>query len=188
VDELAPESPLALAVRLGQLPSVELLLKKGASPDSKYKAEGVDYGNVLNLVTKRQDIGVVKLLLAYKADTEAKNEGCTPLHLAVQSNNGKVIRLLIAHHANTVALNGQGLTPLLAILNNHQRPTRKQREIVHLLINAGADVNAIGGVYDSALQAAAHHGDEFIVHASCSTNPKSTSTRREVASVARCKL
>jgi len=40
VDELAPESPLALAVRLGQLPSVELLLKKRCKPGFEIQGGG----------------------------------------------------------------------------------------------------------------------------------------------------
>ncbi|KAK0634136.1 ankyrin repeat-containing domain protein [Immersiella caudata] len=207
------QTPLAVAVELGQPQSVELLLKLGANPNAKYQHAGdAEAGHVLHLATRRRHGEIVKLLLAVKADTEAKDQrGRTPLlvaleceaarhseenetilesflragadanaavkcgaeegrttisalHLAVQSGNDTMVRLLTGHHANTEVQNEEGLTPLLAILAPCQRLTQQQREMVRILLAAGADGNATGGKYGNALQAAAHHGGEFLVH------------------------
>lgn len=40
---------------------------------------------------------------------------------------------------------------------------RGQKEIVRLLIEKGADVNAQGGFYGNALQAASVRGDELMI-------------------------
>jgi len=115
---------------------------------------------------------IVESLLQAGADANgavevAAGEGLTTLtalHLAVESGNNTAVKLLIEHHADPEVRNQEGLTPLLAIISPCQRLTQKQREMVCILLAAGADGNATGGKYGSILQAAAHHGGEFLVH------------------------
>jgi ankyrin repeat protein len=216
------KTPLAVAVDLGQPQSVlKLLLERGANPNAKYyQSDSAGVSNVLHLATERGHSEIVKLLIAAKADTEAKDKaGRTPLlvalecevaqhnedyetivdsllraeananaavevageegrttvtalHLAVESGNEVMVRLLTEHHVNTEVRNDEGLTPLLTIMSPCQRLTQEQREMVRILLTAGADGNATGGKYGNALQAAAHHGGEFLVYELLQHEPK----------------
>ncbi|KAK4445311.1 ankyrin repeat-containing domain protein [Podospora aff. communis PSN243] len=208
------QTPLALAVELNQRHSIELLLKRGASPNAKHQRVGdAEFGTVLHLATKRRHGEVVDMLITAGADIEKTDgEGRTPLilalelaaaghhqeyekilevllhagadvntvveqegkastvhsalHLAVQSDSPRMVKLLTEpeHRANMEVRNASGLTPLLAIVTPCRRLTQHQREIVRLLLGAGADINATGGKYGNVLQAAAHHGGEFFVY------------------------
>jgi hypothetical protein len=62
-----------------------------------------------------------------------------------------MVRMLTEHHADVEVRNKEGLAPLLAILSPCQRLTQKQREMVCLLLAAGADGNVTGGKYGNAL-------------------------------------
>jgi ankyrin repeat protein len=76
-----PLTSLALAVELDQSRSVELLLQVGASPDA-----GSECGSVLHAAAKKRHYEVVSLLLAAKADTEAKyHAGRISLLVALES-------------------------------------------------------------------------------------------------------
>ncbi len=122
-----------------------------------------------------------ELMLKAGARVDAANsDGNTPLHLAVQKDNPGLIRLLLAWKANMFALNGKKESPLLLAFRKGRATTslivgpdtvnirddsgntplmlavrtQDQKEVLALLIEAGAEINARSNSGDTALHAA----------------------------------
>ena len=87
--------------------------------------------------TSSNGVEILKLLLASKADVNARAEYLeTPLHMAARSGNTIALKLLIEHGADVNAQQRDHKTALhLAASNGHL-------EIVKLLIESKADVKA----------------------------------------------
>lgn len=65
---------------------------------------------------------VVELLLTYKADANAKdNGGNTPLHYAAEKGNRDAAELLLAHGSDVNAKDNQGDTPLQWAVMSHEK-------------------------------------------------------------------
>ena len=133
----------------GSVDIARLLIAKGADVNARDKA-GI---SVLELAAQSNNIGVARLLLEKKAAINTADFlGRTPLHVAAGSSSlsGDLVRLLLAHGAAVDArlsdapikvLNGDirigRLTPLhMAVTANF--------DAVTALVDAGADVNALG--------------------------------------------
>lgn len=176
-------SVLHAATKKRHVKLVSLLLAAKAHTEAKDQA-----GHTPLLATLESEVThhheeneiIVKNLLRSGANANAaakrKAEGHTitisALHIAVQSGNNTMVTLLTEHHANVEVRNDEDLTPLLAILSPCQRVSQEQRRSIRLLLVAGADGNATGGKYGTALQAAARHGGEFLVHELLQHEPK----------------
>lgn len=88
------------------------------------------------MCARKNCIAVAELLLACKADVNAKRQdGDTPLHCAVSYGNEDLVKLLLANKANANAKNWSGLTPLHYAFG-------EDIEVVKLLLASNADVNA----------------------------------------------
>jgi len=79
------------------------------------------------------NINKIKRLIASGADVNVKNDGFTPLHLAVGMKNIELAKLLIVSGADVRAKNKWGSTPL---------HLADSVELAKLLIDSGADVVA----------------------------------------------
>jgi ankyrin repeat protein len=85
--------------------------------------------------TSSNSVEILKLLLASKADVNARAEyRQTPLHFAVQSGNAVAVKLLIEHGADVNAQRRDGKTPL------HLAASNGYVEIVKTLIENKADL------------------------------------------------
>ncbi len=104
------ESYLLQAAQNGQAEVVELLLKRGVSPEARS-----GWGNTPLLRAVPYDqIKVAALLLQNGANVNAKNELFnTPLHMAAARDLVDMSDLLIKQGARVNAINGDGNTPLL---------------------------------------------------------------------------
>ncbi|KAK5058904.1 hypothetical protein LTR84_011168 [Exophiala bonariae] len=115
-----------------------LLLEAGALPDL---ARDHENDTALSKAAQAGASNMVKLLLEYKADIEAKDvNGQTPLSLAARFGNLEMVKLLLDHGANLETKDLEGLTPL-----SWAGWTRNEETVAYLL-ERHADPDAfIGG-------------------------------------------
>ena len=144
--------------------TVNLLLKFGADPN----AEGKEYencfevhlneliyihryGNALQAAAFDGSTGIVKSLLAYRADVNKQGgDYGTALQAAAWYGHEDIARMLLDHgaHVNTnepIGYYGSALQAACSFQNAN---------LVELLIDHGADIDACGGLYGSPIMAA----------------------------------
>src|ERR1041384_1951528 len=126
-----------VAAASGDLEKVRALLKENPELTSDREEH---YQTPLHLAGSGGHTNVAKLLLAYKADVNAK-DGIQrgPLHLAASHGHNEMVELLLANGANVDAKNDNGDTPLVFAacggLKGHLLAAK-------LLLASGANVNA----------------------------------------------
>ena len=180
-------TPLLLAsARAGEGLAL-MLLEKGADPNAADAKEG--YTPLHHAATHRSMVTVVKALLAAGSNPNARLVkppprprefgtqggisllGATPLLLAAANGNSDAIRLLVEGRADPRITTADNTPPLLVTAGVHRNPdvvlTPEEREHLvesaGLLLDLGADVNALGEYGWTALHGAAYNGfDEMI--------------------------
>jgi ankyrin repeat protein len=138
--------PLHLAVLMGQFEVVRLYINKGAQPDlvSLHHAAVRNHTEVVQFLL---NTGVRDKCLPCKPGNKSwcimnldQFHHCyceTALHAAVSRNNLEVAKLIVRYgNASVNCKHGSGLTPLMEAFS------RKNTQMVELLISAGADINA----------------------------------------------
>lgn len=121
------------------LSTAEALLRHGANPNAK----NMHGGTALHQAASQGAVKVMQLLLANLADVNAAtNDGYTPLHGAVSYGKNETrrsaVEVLLKSGANGNAKTSRdGETPF------HKAISRGDVEIVKLLLDYGADVNAV---------------------------------------------
>ncbi|MGO9337783.1 MAG: ankyrin repeat domain-containing protein [Terracidiphilus sp.] len=128
--------PIHEAARDGDIKKMELLLK--SQPDL-VSSKDEKYGQTpLHIAALNDRLDVAKLLLANKADVNAKsNNGSTPLHLAAGKGNKDMVELLLAGKADVNAVDNDGWSPA------HSAITYGHKDIADLLSqNGGKDLPA----------------------------------------------
>lgn len=126
-------TPLHWSVYLDDESSATMLLEAGANP-----ALATQYGvTPLRLATENHNDTIARLLLAHGADFAAGPSGETALHVAARVGAIRVAEALLEHGAIVDARDEwQSVTSLMiAAAESHV-------DLVRLLIDAGADVNA----------------------------------------------
>jgi ankyrin repeat protein len=129
---------------------------------------------------------VIKSLLAHGADINGRNTdmeprwsgaryrrrlvGATAFLFAAKSADVEVMRLLLEHGADPTINTGVNITPLMAAAgiawasNQDSASEAEVLEAVKLLVEeAGADVNAVNDVGETAMHAAAYRGANSVV-------------------------
>jgi ankyrin repeat protein len=137
-DGTAAAETLAKAARAGDLKTLENLLSSGVSPDlpDQYGRAPISYAASFNQ-TK-----TVELLLAYHADPNPRDHRskyahqmpATPLQSAAELGNRRIASLLLAAGARVDDKGPAGRTALHC--------ANDQLDVIKLLIDKGADVNA----------------------------------------------
>ncbi|KAK9473950.1 ankyrin repeat-containing domain protein [Dipodascopsis tothii] len=151
------ETPLQACVRHKNIEAARVLLKSGADPNLRDRADR--YGLPLTIAVLLNDIDMVLLLLESDADI---NKPCpktgTCLHAAIGKTSRKdLIELLIQYGADVCAeIPYYGSVLNLAALCGRD-------DIVSLLISSGARVNVVAGRYGTPLEAAAYCGSAEVV-------------------------
>jgi ankyrin repeat protein len=162
------EFELSLAASLGDKISVKALINEGANVNAHLCGDRV----ALHEAALFGSIATTRILLVNGADPNTQDdEGNSALHLAAYSGSAIKVKLLLDSGANPDARNEKNQTPLMwlvkAIINNinrikedstHQKKSRSPKtqsypwnrannlncsfEMIRLLVNSGADINA----------------------------------------------
>ena len=129
-------TPLHLAVQLGNQPLGRILLTRGSAPDTTNSRGETP----LHWATRSPNGNEsASLLLGDGASPNARDsDGATPLHWAVRhGNDPRLFALLLDYGANIEAHTDRGSTPLhVAVAHN------ADLEVIRLLLDRKADVNA----------------------------------------------
>ena len=168
---------LQAAAHLGRVEAVQLLLDKGAG----VSAHGGYYGNAMQAAVVAsgysQHTEAIRLLLDKGANVNAHGGIYgNALQAAAYYGHIAVIRLLLDEGANVNAHGGIYGNALQAVVCVELRSPYYQTrglgmtpdkgvngDAIRLLLDKGAKVNAQGGIYGNALQAAAHSGDMEVI-------------------------
>ena len=119
----------------------ELLFNAGVNSENIQDKEG---NNTLLMATRLGLTKVVKNLLNNGANiNERNNNKSTALISASHKNNKELVKILLEYKPNFNTLNNKGWSALKIACRKHQT-----KEIVELLINAGADINQISKIND----------------------------------------
>ena len=154
-------SPLSQATWTGQRELVQLLLDRGADPNQRDMGDDKK-GRLLTplsglmTITNKDMVAVVEALLQAKADPNLKSElGYTALHRAIMLNQpARTIELLTTHGANVETPDPDGETPLSLAVSAKER-----KEILQVLLKAGANPNTRGTFGFTALFKAVRRGN-----------------------------
>ena len=126
-------SPLMHAVKLGQLASVEAMIRAGAAADYRMPTTG---GTALMVAVQYTHPGAVALILKAGAPVEARDsQGWTALKWAAQSGNTEIIGSLLDAGAVVEAAEGEGSALMVAAEN-------LRAEAVELLVARGSPLEA----------------------------------------------
>ncbi|MCA7010761.1 ankyrin repeat domain-containing protein [Wolbachia endosymbiont of Tribolium confusum] len=101
------------AIYDNSLEKVEVLLKRSASPNSKFDLYDDSQDTCLHAAVRKNHLKIVELLVKYHADINVQNEqGNTPMHLAISFQHTQIIKLLYDNNADINIKNKEGKTPL----------------------------------------------------------------------------
>ncbi len=145
-----PEWQSLNGLRVGKLALVDALLAHGADPDIRLGSGPPQFG----FASQRFRVSLI---------------GATPFVLAAMDANVEVMRRLAAAGADTRAATDENNTPLMVAAGLGQVPAETRvtgdaaLEAVRLVLDLGADVNALNVRGRSALHGAAHIRSDAIV-------------------------
>ncbi|THZ01939.1 hypothetical protein D6C93_03353 [Aureobasidium pullulans] len=170
--------PLDIACRSGALEVIEVLLKHGAD----VKACDSD---ALMFASRRGHIGIAQLLLAHGANVNGRRKSETPIQAACIGGHLELVELLLVNGADPNAAGGNSgnalsyaclsgnIALVSLLLDRDVHPNARDKiygsalqglcvyavdtdlEMVQLLLDRGADVDARGGKFGTALCEAA---------------------------------
>ena len=155
--------------------AIRLFLDRGVDVN----AQGGIYGTALQAAAYTNKPEVVRLLLENGADANVQSgEYGTALQAAAAAydTNVEVIQLLLDKGADANTHGGKFGTALQAAAavyksefviwepDNGVAAFNRKVETIRLLLDKGADINARGGEYGTALQAAAYRGKVELIH------------------------
>ena len=135
VKDAGGQTPLHGAAKTRSAEAVERLLAKGADVNA---GAGGSKVTPLHLAARRGNVEVASCLLKHGANRGAQDHfGYTPLHYAVDALNREDLTKVLMDADNVKARSSNGVTAL------HMAASRGHDRAVLLLIQAGADVNAV---------------------------------------------
>jgi hypothetical protein len=138
---------VGLAIARGDRKAVKRYLSQGGDANIKYNEkcydaqDGVSYPEtLLNCAVQHNNLGIVRLLLEYGADPNAKGLGDRrPLHWAVYRCHYKIVQLLLEYGADPNTPDELALSEAAFVCDGKSK--KAALAIMKLLIDNGADVN-----------------------------------------------
>jgi len=138
---------LMLAARAGDATVVRLLL----DAKSPVNAKGYMGMTALHYAAHEEKVDVMELLLAAGADISAQSEVDTPLDVAAYWGHVDAVRRLLRHGCPVNVRSKEGIAPLDSAIMGENASTN----VIRMLLDAGANINAQGGDGHTALICAA---------------------------------
>lgn len=178
------ELPIHNAVTMGDLQRVKDLLDKNPSLVNSMSDSGGTGLTPLHMAASSDRVDVASLLLARGADIDARwyLNGMTPLALALHSGKIDVAKLLITKGAR-FDFDDKGLGILCKAI------ATRRKDIVELLLEKGADVNAHGSDGTTPLLACCSSGSkeiaELLVARGAAVNAKASDGRTPLSEATR---
>lgn len=130
IDGVAPDgsTPLAAAIRSGQLEALVMLLESGATPTDV----------IVGMAMRYQQWDALGALIEHGGNPEVRGEwdGRSPLELAAERHDLEQMRLLLDHGADPDAVSNEGPMSQPAL---HYAAENNLRDEVDLLLEYGAD-------------------------------------------------
>lgn len=134
------KTPLGYAVQEGNVEIVNLLLEKGADPNTEFDNHSLLIFAINQEIKtdKTQKFEITRLLVEKgKADLDiSSSEGDTPLHIAAGYGNLKLIQSFVEHGADINAKDENDRTPL------HKAAIGWNLDVVKFLVHHGANLNS----------------------------------------------
>ncbi len=131
--------PLMMAVLKRSKQIVEVLLTAGANVNATSEIGDTS----LTMAVASGDTEIVDLLIERGADLTVRDKyGSTVLHKAARESDGEMMKRLLATGVDPNLKDSEDNTPLIIAPGNLDVVTGKSIDIVRLLIEKGADVNA----------------------------------------------
>jgi ankyrin repeat protein len=151
---------LMIAVKVGGLESAKILLENGCDIQHQSKSSG---RAALHLAVG--NIPMMTLLLDGGADVDALDNDCrTPLMVSIDKRCLQSIKILLAFGAKVDHTCCYGLTPLIQLILSAQDESMEMYNILEILVDNGADVNAeMSDQVWSALTLAVHLNQTNVV-------------------------
>lgn len=138
-------SPLMKACKDHHIPAVRTLIKHGADINAICPPL-FEQKSVLQFAIQSGNIVIVNILLQKGAIMSKQGEyNFSALHTAVIKGRSDICRVLLQYRADASERTSEGATPLMLACSTPELKERK--EIVQLLIDCGADVNAFSQTY-----------------------------------------
>lgn len=141
IDDFEQHTAISKAAELNDLEAIELLIKSGATNIYYGLFEAAEHGNM----------AIAKCLIKADVDINMRDKrdewcpgGGTALHIAAAFHQDKLTRLFLDNGANVRAADANGCTALHACLPtpfSKEGDEAKTIEIIHMLIDAGIDID-----------------------------------------------
>lgn len=147
-DELFSYGYVARAVVRCDYKTIELLLRKGASPTTRnYKDE-----TPLELAVSHGYSDVIRLLLRFQRESGQKHDGCRVLNCAIRMQDENLVRILLSEGVDVDKPDDHWILAPLVVAAKTENSA-----ILRILLKAGANIHGRAGIHALAVAIKANH-------------------------------